>query len=91
MTAEHERAIRVAVDDLVAALLEAVREEAQPVGPAPERLLSVPEAAKALGLGRSATYEELGAGRLASFKVGRRRLVPASAIAAYVAGAVDGR
>ena len=53
--------------------------------PAAERLLDVNEAAALLGIGRTATYGELQAGRLASVKVGRRRLVPAGAIGAYVA------
>lgn len=38
-----------------------------------------------LSLKRSTIYEELRCGRLASVHVGRTRLVPASAIADYVA------
>lgn len=34
------------------------------------------EAARLLGLGRTSIYAELGAGRLKSFKVGHRRLIP---------------
>jgi hypothetical protein len=37
-----------------------------------------------LGLERSALYGEVGAGRLRTIKVGRRRLVPAAAIAAFI-------
>lgn len=51
---------------------------------APERLLSVEEAAAALGLSRALVYRELAAGRLGSMRVHRRRLVPTSAIAAYI-------
>jgi excisionase family DNA binding protein len=85
MTAECEAALRTAVDELVAALLAMVQAEVDSVPAAPDRLLSVDEAAIALGIGRTALYYELTAGRLRSFKVGRRRLIPASAIGAYIA------
>ncbi len=53
---------------------------------APERLLSIPEAAQALGgIGRTRLYGEIQAGRLRVIHVGRRVLVPASSIAAYSA------
>ena len=47
--------------------------------------MSVDEAADALGIGRSTLYRELSAGRLPSVKIGRRRLIPASAIAQRIA------
>ena len=84
MTPDHEGAIRTAVDGLVAAILGAVT-EAAPLGNAPDRLLSVDEAASALGIGRSRLYDEIGAGRLRSIRVGRRRLVPAGSIADFIA------
>lgn len=84
MTPAHEAAIRTAVESLVAAILAAVPAEAAP--DAPDRLLSLGEAAALLGIGRTRLYAELDAGRLRSLKVGRRRLVPSSAIAAYAAG-----
>ena len=84
MTAERE-AVRTAVDELVASLLAMVRAEVDSVPAAPDRLLSIDEAAMALGIGRTALYHQLTAGRLRSFKVGRRRLIPASAIGAYIA------
>lgn len=37
-----------------------------------------------LGIGRSKTYEVLGSGQLRSVKVGRRRLVPESAIVEFI-------
>lgn len=85
MTAEREADVRTAVDELVAALLAMVRAEVDSVAAAPDRLLGIHEAATALGIGRTALYHQLTTGRLRSFKVGRRRLIPASAIGAYIA------
>ena len=74
-----------AVAELVAALREELRSDA--AGPnGPDRLLSVDEAAVVLGIGRSRLYQELGAGRLPSRKVGRRRLVPSSVLTDYISG-----
>jgi hypothetical protein len=79
-------------DRLAAALAElvaALRDEARGAAPetnAPDRLLSIPDACAALGgIGRTALYGELAAGRLGSLTVGRRRFVPAAAIADYIA------
>ena len=47
-------------------------------------LHSVPEAASALGIGRSLLYQLLAAGEIASVSIGRRRLIPADALVAYV-------
>jgi excisionase family DNA binding protein len=72
----------------IAELVDAIRAEvAGQAVAAPERLLSIDEAATMLGIGRSTVYAELAAGRLRTTKVGRRRLVPAGAIADYVAAA----
>lgn len=79
--AEHSEAIRAAVDGLVAALLAAV---APAPADLPDRLLSVDEAAAALSVGRSRLYGEIASGRLRSLSVGRRRLVPASAVRAFI-------
>ncbi len=51
-------------------------------------LLSIPEAMEITGLGRSLLVEKLLCGEIGSVKVGRRRLVPRSAIEAYVAGLI---
>ena len=70
----------------LAELAAAIREEvATAAAPAPERLLDVDEAAITLGIGRSRLYSEISAGRLRSVSVGRRRLVPAQAIAEFIA------
>lgn len=69
-----------ALAELAAAIREEVRAEAHAANGAPERLLNITEAARRLGVARTTLYGELQAGRLRSVKVGRRRLVPASAI-----------
>jgi excisionase family DNA binding protein len=48
-------------------------------------LLNVDEAAEALRLSRSLLYELIRSGQLRTVKAGRRRLVPVSALAEYVA------
>lgn len=48
--------------------------------PITPRVLRVEEAARALGIGRSLVYDLIRSGRLRSFKVGSRRLIPATAI-----------
>ena len=74
--------IEAAIRELADALRAELATEARP---APDRLLSVDEAAAGLGIGRSVLYGEMGAGRLRSVKVGRRRLIPAASIAEYIA------
>lgn len=45
-----------------------------------------PDVGEALGgLGRTKVYELLASGELASVRIGRRRFVPAAAVAQYVA------
>jgi excisionase family DNA binding protein len=85
MTADHEAAIRAATDALAAAILAAGRVGAISNDAGPEQLLSIDQAAVITGVGRTTIYAAIGAGRLRSVKVGRRRLVPASAIAALAA------
>ena len=43
-------------------------------------LISIPDAAKALGIGRSMLYELIGEGRLQTVSIGRRRLVRAESV-----------
>lgn len=47
-------------------------------------LLTVPEAADALGLGRSVVYDLLLRGQLPSVKIGRARRIPLTALEAFV-------
>lgn len=55
--------------------------------PLPDRkaLYRIPEAMALLSLSRSVIYEQIRASRLRTVKQGRTRLVPAAAIAEYVA------
>lgn len=48
------------------------------------RLHQIPSAQDRLGLGRSKLYELLESGALRSVKVGKRRLIPESAIVEYI-------
>jgi len=41
-----------------------------------KKTLSIPEAGKALGIGRSAAYEAARTGQLPTIRIGRRLLVP---------------
>jgi excisionase family DNA binding protein len=80
------------VSDLGDTLRDLVRAEvraelaAQRATPVAPRLLSVADAAAALGLSRASLYKELSAGRLRSVHISRRRLVPESALAEYIEG-----
>ena len=78
--------LRAAVMELVEALRDEIAIEARPSAREPDRLLSISEAARALGIGRSALYSEISARRIRSVKVGRRRLVPSSAISEIASG-----
>jgi len=78
--------LTAAVTELVAALRDEIATERRPSEREPDRLLSIEQAARALGIGRTALYSEIGAGRIRSVKVGRRRLVPSSAITEVAAG-----
>jgi excisionase family DNA binding protein len=80
--------LEAAIRELADALREDVAAELQSRRDAPDRLLSVDEAGAMLGLGRSRLYLEISTGRLKSVAVGRRRLVPAQAIADYIASKV---
>ncbi|MFF3251144.1 helix-turn-helix domain-containing protein [Actinacidiphila glaucinigra] len=53
--------------------------------PARAALYRVPDAVKVLNLSRTVIYELIRTGRLRTVKEGRARLIPASAIADYVA------
>ena len=51
----------------------------------PLRLYKIPEVMAMLSMSRSVIYEQMTAGRLRSVKQGRARLIPASAVADYIA------
>ena len=50
----------------------------------PARLLTVPQAAKALSLGTSTVHELVRSGRLGSVKIGAARRAPVEAIEAFI-------
>ena len=52
-------------------------------------LLSVDQAAKRLGIGRSLCYELVMRGEIASLKLGRRRLVPVASLVRFIADRID--
>lgn len=54
----------------------------------PPRLVSVPSAARSLGLAESAMWKLVAANEIRSLKIGRRRLIPVEAIDEFVAQAV---
>jgi excisionase family DNA binding protein len=56
-----------------------------PPGPTGQALYRIPEAMRLLGLSRSVIYKLIRSGRLRSVKEGSSRLIPAEAIAEYVA------
>jgi excisionase family DNA binding protein len=72
--------LQAAVMELVGALRDEIAAEARPSEREPDRLLSIDQAAHAMGIGRTALYSEIAARRIRSVKVGRRRLIPSSAI-----------
>ena len=66
------------------------REAERPTVVVPALLYSVDEAASALRLSKSVLYELIRSGRLRTVKAGRRRLVPVTALAEYVASLESG-
>jgi excisionase family DNA binding protein len=56
---------------------------AEPAEPEPY-LVSLDEAARRLGLGKTSVYGLVRAGRLKTVKVGKRHLVPTASLDAYV-------
>jgi excisionase family DNA binding protein len=47
-------------------------------------LLSVDEARRSLGIGRTTLYAEMDAGRIRTIKVGARRMIPVSALNDFI-------
>ncbi len=68
--------------DLAQAIAQTVeRRLAERQRPDVDALLSIPEAASLLGVGRTTAYHLISSGELRSVKVRGRRLVPSSALA----------
>lgn len=75
--------LAAAVAELAAAVVEQVVAALDGV-PGPDRLLDLTEAADRLSLSRTQLYSLIGQGALHTIKVGKRRLVPEQAIAAFI-------
>jgi excisionase family DNA binding protein len=80
--------LEAAVSELVAAITEQVRTDLRDGGP--PVLLSVDEAARRLGIGRTALYGAIRRGHLRTVLVGRRRLVPVDGLAEFAGNGADG-
>jgi hypothetical protein len=79
--------LTAATAELVAALREELRADIQVAADGPDRLLSIEQARQAMGgISRSTLYTQMAAGRVRTLKIGRRRLVPSSAIAELTLG-----
>lgn len=52
--------------------------------------ISINETTKVLGIGRTSVYAFIGAGRLQTFKLGRRTLVSTASIRQLASAAADG-
>ena len=78
------------LDDALAALADALRAEVRAElaerSDSPPELLSIAQAARRLGIGRSRLYAEIGAGGVRSLRIGRRRLIPSDALAEFIGG-----
>jgi excisionase family DNA binding protein len=74
-----------ALRELADALRAEIAAEAVAAASAPEPLYDLASVSALTSLGRTFLYGEIQAGRLKSVKCGRRRLIPASAIADYTA------
>jgi excisionase family DNA binding protein len=81
--------LEAALAELAEAIRAEIRAEAAPFPGAPDLLLSVADAARLLGIGRSRLYAEIGRGDLRTIKVGRRRLIPASSVEKFIQLAVN--
>jgi excisionase family DNA binding protein len=57
-----------------------MRDEMDTTNKISRETLSIPEAGKALGIGRSAAYEAARTGQLPSIRIGKRLLVPIVAL-----------
>jgi excisionase family DNA binding protein len=80
-------AIRAVAEDIVARMVDAVKPGSESDGSV---MVSMPEAARRMGIGTTKLKELLAAGEIPSVKVGDRRLVPVSGLEAFTSGQLDG-
>ena len=72
--------LEAALAELAEAIRAELRSELAQRDSGPPELLSIEEAARHLGIGRTAAYGLLSRGELRSIKLGRRRLIPADSL-----------
>ena len=72
-------ALRAVVDDLVSRVAAAV----QPTSDTNEVMVSLPEAARRLGIGTTKLKQLIAGGQIESVKVGERRLIPVSGLQGF--------
>jgi excisionase family DNA binding protein len=82
MSGQPDR-LEAAVLELVAAIRAETLANVVPDPASPERLYGINEAAAVLSLGRTRVYREIRLGHIRTIRAGRRRLVPASALAEF--------
>jgi excisionase family DNA binding protein len=70
-------------------LIESIKRTAEIIGQPDPLLCDIEETASLIGLGRTKTYELIASGKIFSVRIGRRRLVPRTAIDAYVTDLVE--
>jgi excisionase family DNA binding protein len=91
MPADPEARLRAALDELADALLGLARDRrTADADEAPVALLSVREAARALGVSRSTAYLMVADGSLRSVKLRGRRFVPSSEVVRLAAAGGSG-
>jgi excisionase family DNA binding protein len=73
--------LEAALAELAEAIRDEVRAELANRVDGPPEMLSIASASRRLAMGRTAVYDAIGRGDLRSLKVGRRRLIPADALA----------
>lgn len=89
LPAPTQARIRQALDRLADELIDALG-ELEPGVDEPERLLTVEEALQRLQIARSTFYQLVTEHRIRTIQVGKRRLVPSSAIPEFIAGQAVG-
>lgn len=65
-------------------MIEQLPDLERPLEPVPRLLLTVEQAAEALGVGRDAVYDLINSGELTSIRIGSRRLISVEALRRFI-------